>query len=138
VNIWSHVQMSNYRIKYGIITNNLKCQFRRHRCDRLVETIKMNILLDYFGAWVEKILNTKEWDPHEVAHRKWTHTHRAPAGSTQACAQHLHRQAWRRIHTPPPQHAACSGLVGPSHHRGQARCAGNGRLGHGSLRDGLP
>jgi hypothetical protein len=47
--------MSNYGIKYIIIANNLKCQFGLHRCDRLVDTIKMNILLDYFEAEVENI-----------------------------------------------------------------------------------
>jgi hypothetical protein len=35
--------MSNYRIKYGIITNNLKCQFELHHCDGLVEMIEMDI-----------------------------------------------------------------------------------------------
>jgi hypothetical protein len=52
--------MSNYRIKHGIITNSLTCQIGLHRCDGLVEMIKMNIFLDYIGTHVEKILNTKE------------------------------------------------------------------------------
>jgi hypothetical protein len=36
--------MSNYRIKYSIITNNIKFQFGLHHCDGLVETIEMDIL----------------------------------------------------------------------------------------------
>jgi hypothetical protein len=48
--------MSNYRIKHGIITNNLKCQFGLHHCDGLVETIEMDISFDNFGVWMQKIL----------------------------------------------------------------------------------
>jgi hypothetical protein len=48
--------MSDYRIKYDIITNNIKCQFGLHHCDGLVETIKMDISFDNFGVQMHKIL----------------------------------------------------------------------------------
>jgi hypothetical protein len=53
--------MSNYRIKYSIITNNLKCQFVLHHCGRLVETIEMDISFAYFGARMQKILDSS-WE----------------------------------------------------------------------------
>jgi hypothetical protein len=49
--------MSNYRIEYGIVTNNIKCQFGLHHYDRLVDKIKMDISFDNFGVRMEKILN---------------------------------------------------------------------------------
>jgi hypothetical protein len=48
VYIWSQVQMSNYRIKYGIITNNIKCQIGLHHCDGIVKTIEMDISFNNF------------------------------------------------------------------------------------------
>jgi hypothetical protein len=42
--------MRNYRIKYGIITNNIKCQFGLHHCDGLVEMIEMDILFVCMGG----------------------------------------------------------------------------------------
>jgi hypothetical protein len=42
--------MSNYRIKYGIIQNNLKYQFGLRRCDGLVQTIEMDISFAYWAA----------------------------------------------------------------------------------------
>jgi hypothetical protein len=50
--------MSNYRIKYGIITNNIKCQFGLH-CDGLVKTIKIDMSFAYFGDWMRKISKRK-------------------------------------------------------------------------------
>jgi hypothetical protein len=47
--------MSNYRIKYSIITNNIKFQFGLHHCDRLVETIEMDILFVRIGVRMKKI-----------------------------------------------------------------------------------
>jgi hypothetical protein len=35
--------MSNYGIKYIIITHRLKCQFGLYHCDGLVKTIEMDI-----------------------------------------------------------------------------------------------
>jgi hypothetical protein len=61
VYIWLQVQMSNYRIKYGIITNNSTCQFRLHHCDGLVEMIKLDILFIYFGAHMKKILEVENY-----------------------------------------------------------------------------
>jgi hypothetical protein len=48
--------MSNYGIKYIIITNSIKCQFGLHHCDGLVETIEMDISFDNFGVRMQKIL----------------------------------------------------------------------------------
>jgi hypothetical protein len=48
--------MSNYGIKYIIVTINIKCQFGLQHCDELVETIKLDILFIYFGAHMKKIL----------------------------------------------------------------------------------
>jgi hypothetical protein len=48
--------MSDYRIKYDIITNNLKCQSGLYHCDELIETIKLDILFINFGAHMKKIL----------------------------------------------------------------------------------
>jgi hypothetical protein len=47
--------MSNYRIQYGIITNNLICQFELCHCDGLVKMIKMDILFTYIGVCMHKI-----------------------------------------------------------------------------------
>jgi hypothetical protein len=47
--------MSNYRIKYGIITNNLKCQLELHHFNELIEMIKMDILFTYIGVCMDKI-----------------------------------------------------------------------------------
>jgi hypothetical protein len=47
--------MKNYRLKYGIIIKNLKCQFALHHCDGLVEAIEMDISFDNFGARMQKI-----------------------------------------------------------------------------------
>jgi hypothetical protein len=47
--------MSNYRIKYNIITNNIKCQFELHHCDGLDETIEMDILFVCTGVRMKKI-----------------------------------------------------------------------------------
>jgi hypothetical protein len=49
--------MRNYRIKYGIITSNLKCQFGLHHCDEFVELIETDILFVNFGDRMENILN---------------------------------------------------------------------------------
>jgi hypothetical protein len=51
--------MSNYGIKYIMITYSLKCKDRLHHCDGLVETIQMDISFAYFGARVQKILNAE-------------------------------------------------------------------------------
>jgi hypothetical protein len=48
--------MSNYRIKYGIITNNLKYQFGLHHCDGLDETIETDISFACFGVRMTKIM----------------------------------------------------------------------------------
>jgi hypothetical protein len=48
--------MSNYDIKYVIITNNIKCQFALLHCNGLVETIQMDISYDNFGVRMQKIL----------------------------------------------------------------------------------
>jgi hypothetical protein len=45
-------EMSNYRIKYIIITNSIKYQLGLCHCDGLVETIKLDILFIYFGAHI--------------------------------------------------------------------------------------
>jgi hypothetical protein len=62
--------MSNYRIKYGIITNNLKWKFGLCHCDGLVETIEMDISFAYNGVrmheiWERQIiaLLTCAWQP---------------------------------------------------------------------------
>jgi hypothetical protein len=47
--------MSNYGIKYIIIINSHKCQFRLHHCDGLVEMIKMDILFSCIGVAMQKI-----------------------------------------------------------------------------------
>jgi hypothetical protein len=47
--------MSNYKIKYGIITNYDKCKFGLHNCDGLVEAIEMDISFAYFGVRMKKI-----------------------------------------------------------------------------------
>jgi hypothetical protein len=47
--------MSNYGIKYIIITNSLKCQFGMHHCDGLVKKIKMDILFAYIRVCVREI-----------------------------------------------------------------------------------
>jgi hypothetical protein len=47
--------MSNYGIKYTIITNNLNCHFGLYHCDGLVETIEMDISFACFGVRMEKI-----------------------------------------------------------------------------------
>jgi hypothetical protein len=60
VYIWSQVQMSNYRRKYGIITNNLKWQYVLSHCNRLVEMIEMDISFVYFGVRMQKILNAQK------------------------------------------------------------------------------
>jgi hypothetical protein len=39
-----------------IITNNLKCQSGLHHCDKLVETIEMDISFDNFGVRMQEIL----------------------------------------------------------------------------------
>ena len=57
--IWVHVKMCNYDTKYIIITNSFKCQDGLHYYESLIETIKMDILLDYFGAQMEKILKAQ-------------------------------------------------------------------------------
>jgi hypothetical protein len=49
--------MSNYGIKYIIITNSLKCQNELHHSDELVETIETDILLGHFGVRMQKISN---------------------------------------------------------------------------------
>jgi hypothetical protein len=54
VYIWSQVQMNNYRIKYGIVTNNIKCQFGLHHCDRHIDAIEMDISFAYFGVRMKK------------------------------------------------------------------------------------
>jgi hypothetical protein len=46
--------MSNYRIKYGIITNNIKCQFGLHHYGGLVEMMEMDISFDNFGVRMKK------------------------------------------------------------------------------------
>jgi hypothetical protein len=53
--------MSNYKIKYGIVTNNSKFQFRLHHCDGLVEMIKLDILFIYFGAHMKKISEVENY-----------------------------------------------------------------------------
>jgi hypothetical protein len=53
--IWLQVKMSNYRVKYDIITNNLKCQDGLLHCDRLVKMIETDILFAYFRVWMQKI-----------------------------------------------------------------------------------
>jgi hypothetical protein len=55
VYIWSQVQMSNYRIKYGIITNNIKCQFGLHHCNGLIKMIEMDILFVFIRDRMKKI-----------------------------------------------------------------------------------
>jgi hypothetical protein len=55
--IWLQVNMSNYGIKYIIITNSLKCQNGLHHCDELVKAIEMDILLGYIGVRMQKISN---------------------------------------------------------------------------------
>jgi hypothetical protein len=40
--------MSNYRIKYGIVTNNIKCQIGLNHCDGIVKTIEMDISFNNF------------------------------------------------------------------------------------------
>jgi hypothetical protein len=52
--------MRNYRIKYGILTNNLRCQFGLHHCNGIVEAIEMDISFVYFGVRMQKILNAQE------------------------------------------------------------------------------
>jgi hypothetical protein len=52
--------MSNYRRKYGIITNNLKWQYVLSHCNRLVEMIEMDISFVYFGVRMQKILNAQK------------------------------------------------------------------------------
>jgi hypothetical protein len=47
--------MSNYRIRNGFITNNLKCQFGMHLCDGFIEKIEMDISLAYFGVRMKTI-----------------------------------------------------------------------------------
>jgi hypothetical protein len=42
--------MSNYRMKCGIITNNIKCQFGLHHCDGLIKMIEMDISFAYTGV----------------------------------------------------------------------------------------
>jgi hypothetical protein len=42
------------------IMNILKCQIGLHHCDGLVETIEMNILLDYFGVGMKEIWQITE------------------------------------------------------------------------------
>jgi hypothetical protein len=59
VYIWSQVQMSNYRIKYDITTNNIKCQFELHHCNGLSEMIEMAILFVCIGVRKKKIEKTK-------------------------------------------------------------------------------
>jgi hypothetical protein len=46
--------MSNYRIKYGIIQNNLKYQFGLLHYDGLVKTIEVDISFAYFGVWMKR------------------------------------------------------------------------------------
>jgi hypothetical protein len=47
--------MSNFGIKYIIITNSLKCQFGLHYCDGLVEVIEMDILFACIRVPMQKI-----------------------------------------------------------------------------------
>jgi hypothetical protein len=47
--------MSNYGIKYIIITSSLKYQFGLHHCDGLVEMIKVDILFVCIRVQIKKI-----------------------------------------------------------------------------------
>jgi hypothetical protein len=55
--------MSEYGIKYIIITNNIKCQFGLDHCDGLVGTIKMDILFAYIGVRMHKGGPHQGWAP---------------------------------------------------------------------------
>jgi hypothetical protein len=49
--------MSNYKIKCGMITNNIKCRFGLQYCDGHVKAIETDILLGYFEVQMQKISN---------------------------------------------------------------------------------
>jgi hypothetical protein len=49
---WEH---ANQWHRYGIIINNLKCQIGLHHCNRLVETIEMDISFAYIRARMREI-----------------------------------------------------------------------------------
>jgi hypothetical protein len=68
VYIWLQVQMNNYRIKCGIITNNIKFQFGLYNYDGLVQMIKMDILFFCIGVCMRKIWKGQYWWRHHGSH----------------------------------------------------------------------
>jgi hypothetical protein len=133
--------MINYGIKYGIITNNLECQFGLHHCDGLVETIEMNLSFDNFGVGMQKIL----WDadvimtstPQHPYYERTGNDGRPPSGASPLAAG-PHRvneqeQIWGRVQRPASSHTApARWLHGPFRITPDARapsCAGSARQG---------
>jgi hypothetical protein len=47
--------VSNYGIKYNIITNSLECQFGLCHYDVFVETVEMDISFAYFGVSMKEM-----------------------------------------------------------------------------------
>jgi hypothetical protein len=43
-------EQENQRLIQGTITNSVKCRIGPHHCDKLTETIEMDISFAYFGV----------------------------------------------------------------------------------------
>jgi hypothetical protein len=52
---WCNWEQVNQWHRYGIIINNLKCHIGLHHCNRLIETIEMEISFTYIRARIREI-----------------------------------------------------------------------------------
>jgi hypothetical protein len=114
--------MSNYRIKYGIITNNIKCQFGLHHCYGLVETIGIDILFVCIGVQMKKIRKGQRLLTSCGPYIKPPYL--VPAQSSRS----RHMAAGHRA-SPGDAHVRVGGAVGPSGRRWLAARPQRGRAG---------